>query len=312
MTRGSDRPGAPILENAHLRVDAEFSEIGGVSLSVQLQGDLPGDAPCAFRPDEFLGYPENTLSRHPWEVSASSGTLTMRTLWGALYVEKTITLDPDRPLLQTTFTFFNRGETLVRPALGLRMDLSDAGIDAWRVPTAAGLRTGVVPSRPERRYLRPDAPWCGWNRRDRCALWIFPEGVLDAVEVRTRPAGQGCTITPLIYFIGLSPGHEARFDSRIYFDVPCEESIREITEAQENGLRADYSKSTPDRHRQAKGLADRTAEASADALAALALAEFRSRSASLARQKGDRMELLDRLRRGELSADHLVRRLRAG
>jgi hypothetical protein len=295
--------GVTRLENPFLRVEARTGGTDAL-LTLGFQGvDSPSDRE-EIAIDGFLGYPDDRLSGYPRLTESSSEGLRLTTVWESVKVELRFSLLPDAPALRLSFAFHNDGPILVRPAFGLCFHLQGDGL-RWRAPAGDGLRSGPFPARPERRYLRPFRPWCGWEGGGRRATLLFPAGVIDAVEVRRDPSG-GASLSPLAYVLGLSPGCVADFDGLLSMGAADASSPEELLERFAPVLRAGYRRAEPDEIRETEAVRRQLGSASPDAAPRPALAEYGERMARMAGGRNGRMALIRRLGRSEASFEDVL------
>jgi hypothetical protein len=297
------------LEGQGLRVSVSPS---GGETTVEAQGtdfSLWTGGPILL--SELVGSPPEELSHQKWETRADAHGVTATIAWRSLRIERRISLHSDAPQLQIEYGFLNAAPIFVRPAFGLRLWIPAPGGVAWHVPAEVSVRSeAFAESRVKKRYLWPAGPWCGVTHGDAGIAALFPEGVLDAVEVRIERGDAPVSLTPLVYYIGLSPGCEARLTCALAFGVAIPDGMEELLGRQPTPLRADYGPAPIERRAQAEEAVRRSDAAPSINTEALRIGQtLRERAEQLSAGRRERLELLGRLEKGELSVDEAVAEL---
>jgi hypothetical protein len=259
----------------------------------------------AFLLSEFVGTPQDALMPRPWEVQEESGEVVLSARWGSVWMEKRIVPPSGMPVLRLHYTFRNDGPIFVRPAFGLRLSLPASPLLRWSVPMAASLREGESSGGvPGALYLRPSQPWCAVSVGDHRIALLFPDTVLDAVEIENGETG--AAISPLVYHLGLSPGFEACVTCAVDFAAPPPDEMDRWCAAHATSQRFSYrraSRGTPE-----------TAEAAVPAAPSSSLSPERRRSnrrlaevaARLEEGRQKRLGLLEQVAQGKIRASEAV------
>ena len=275
----------------------------------------PGPPPGAVRIGEFMGAPHSPLSSHVWEARQEPGALTLATAWRSVMVEKRVSLIPGASAVRLEYAFLNAGEVLVRPAFGLRLEVPARPGMRWSVPAVGGRRSGDVDDGAAiRRYLRPDSPWCGIDVEGKGIAALFPPGVLDAVEVwLDRPRGV-FFLTPLIYYIGLSPGTEARVACVVARTAGGSDVAEQLQRLDGADLTSSYGPAAPERRAWAEALVREGAARpnGPDPGAAEACRILQERAEMLAAGREARLQVIERLASGEVTIEEALDRMKAG
>jgi hypothetical protein len=294
------------LESQVLRVAVSPS---GGEITVQVQetyASLWNGEP--IRLSERVGSPPEELALQDWEMGLDAEGVTATIAWRSLWIERRISLNSELPQLQIEYAFLNAAPIFVRPAFGLRLGVPAPGGVAWHVPAEGYVRSEpFAESRVKKRYLWPASPWCCITRGDAGIAALFPEGVLDAVEVRTEGGDAPVSLTPLVYYIGLSPGCEARLTCALAFGIALPDGVTELLARQPASLRAEYGPASSERRLQAEEAVRRSDAAPSINTEALRIGRtLRERAERLSAGRTERLELLSRLERGELSVEEAI------
>src|SRR5439155_10495758 len=108
------------------------------------------------------------------------------------------------------------------------------------------------------------------------------------------------SLTPLVYYVGLNPGFEAKLTAVLAVDVALPEGAAELLAARTPPLRAEYGPASPERRSRAAEAAGAGGDAPPVNTEALrACQALRERAERLSATREERMELLARLAKGE-------------
>jgi hypothetical protein len=207
------------------------------------------------------------------------------------------------------FAFLNVGEVLHRPAFGLRLLPESSSVHQWYVPSESGVQSGSFTAEPTRRYLRPEKPWAGLSFPHRFLTAHFPEGVLDAVEIGSERAGERCSVSPLVYYLGLNPGCEARLTGLLYWHEEEPASTEWMPFVSE--LNATYVPASPERTQKVES--DREALSRVPERPPFEWhRSWNERAERLSGGQSDRLALLARLRKGEVTPDAVLQQWTVG
>jgi hypothetical protein len=307
----ADRPEAcgARLEGQGLRVSVSPS---GGETTVEAQEAHPSLwTGVSVRLGDRVGSPPEDLAFQHWETRVDADGVTATIAWQSLWIEKRLCLATDAPRLEIEYAFLNTAPIFVRPAFGLRLLLPTHPDVAWHVPAEGGVRSErFAGSSVRKRYLWPAAPWCGISLGGNGVAALFPEGVLDAVEIRTEGRHGLHSLTPLVYYLGLSPGCEARVTCALAFGVPLHDGIAPLLAAPTKPLRADYEPAPAERRSRAEEMARKSdAAPSINTEAVRTCRTLRERAEQLRAGRKERLELLSRLEEGEVSVEEALAHL---
>jgi hypothetical protein len=311
MRSDSERNGELRLERDGLTVSITPSRTGETTLQERKgPGALWIGAPLRLR--ELVGSPPEDLGLQKWETRADPDGVISTIAWRALWLERRLSLHGAAPRLELEYTFLNTAPIFIRPAFGLRLLIPERPEVMWYVPSAEGVRPEEFEAgRAGKRYLRPDAPWCGVAVDGKGVALLFPEGVVDAVEVESGGSQGLFSLTPLVYYVGLSPGCEARLTAVLAFDTALPQVATELLAARTLPLRASYGPASAERRSSAVEAAGVGGDAPPVNTEALKTCQaLRERAERLSTMRGQRLELLARLAKGEVSVEAVLAELR--
>jgi hypothetical protein len=311
MRSDSDRNGELRLERDGLTVSIAPSRTGETILQAR-------EGPDAFwtggplRLRERVGSPPEDLGLQEWETRADQDGVTSTIAWRSLWLERRVSLHAEAPRLELEYAFLNTAPIFIRPAFGLRLLIPAPAEAAWYVPTTDGVRAEKFESgRAGKRYLRPGVPWCGVTAGGKGVALLFPEGVVDAVEVESGGSQGLFSLTPLVYYVGLNPGFEAKLTAVLAVDVALPEGAAELLAAPTHPLRAAYGPASPERRSRAAEAAVAGGDAPPVNTEALrACQALRERAERLSATKGERLALLAQLAKAKVSVEEVLAELR--
>jgi hypothetical protein len=260
---------------------------------------------AAIHLSEFVGAPQDALVERRWVMQEEREEVVLSARWSSVWMEKRIAASDGSASLRLDYTFRNDGPIFVRPAFGLRLSLPAGPTCRRFVPTAESLREiELCGEMPAALYLKPSRPWCAVAVGDYGIALLFPDRVLDAVEIEHGERGEA--IRPLVYHLGLSPGFEACLTCVVDFAAPPPGEMDPWCEARAASLRCSYRRAwrgTPE-------AAEATGPATVPVVPSLSLCAERRQSnrrlaqvaARLAEGQKKRLELLEQVAQGEIGA----------
>ena len=235
-----------VLENKHISVLLQ-PEIGGRILDVEtnsypfLHRTYPKSV--QFGPyteyggiEECIGSPlRNRLWKAPWKIERGAGDVTLSvispTRFGRVLLSKTLSLEPNAPILRVEYSFtnfdqqFNKFTFGIHPELCLGNSLTD---NTYYLPLDDQVLSGGFTEFGFKKFVAPSAGW-GAVTCDGIAFgMLFPPGVIDSVEIYYPHIGTHFVIQPLIYGVGLSPNRRASFVSMFYFGEGDVDTVRDL------------------------------------------------------------------------------------
>ena len=247
-----------ILENKHISVRLQ-PDIGGRILDVEAN-----DFPFLHRTypksvqfgsyteyggiEECIGSPlRNQLWKAPWRIEKGTGDVTLSiispTRFGRVLLSKTLSLEPNAPILRVEYSFtnfeqqFNKFTFGIHPELCLGNSLKN---NTYHLPLEDQLLSGGFTEFGFKRLVTPDAGWGGVTYDGMVFGMLFPPGVIDNFEIYYPRIGTHFVIQPMIYGVGLSPNRRASFVSMFYFGEGDVDTIQDLYASKIDELTMNY------------------------------------------------------------------------
>ena len=247
-----------ILENKHISVLLQ-PEIGGRILDVEtnnfpfLHRTYPKSVQFGSYTEyggieECIGSPlRNQLWKAPWRIEKETGAVTLSiispTRFGRVLLSKTLSLEPNAPILRVEYSFtnfdqqFNKFTFGIHPELCLGNSLKD---NTYHLPLENQLLSGGFTEFGFKRFVTPDAGWGAVTYDGMAFGMLFPPGVIDNLEIYYPRIGTHFVIQPMIYGVGLSPNRRASFVSMFYFGEGDADTIQDLYTSNIDALAMNY------------------------------------------------------------------------
>jgi hypothetical protein len=263
--------------------------------------------------EEFLERPPGILWRSAWQFRIDEDRLNLCFKQEHIFVEKRISLDESLPVVKIEYSLLNVGPNLLKRAFGIHSEIcldSDASASRYHIPVKEGILSGGR-EQTRKRYVRPSQGWCAGTCQESLIAMLFPDRLLDGVEVHYPMAGTHLSLSPLIYYVGLAPGKEARFACAIYFGKGNADFAAELWKSCVDELPRQYISVPKDRLEMAKSFENPEGEqmpaGAEDSEERQLLLEKMSR---FEEHKSERMEILHLLHEKQITAAEAVERFR--
>ena len=247
-----------ILENKHISVLLQ-PEIGGRILDVETNGFpfLHRTYPKSVQfgayteyggIEECIGSPlRNQLWKTPWRIEKGTGDVTLSvispTRFGRVLLSKTLSLEPNAPILRVEYSFtnfdqqFNKFTFGIHPELCLGNALKD---NIYHLPLEDQLLSGGFTALGFKKFVTPGAGWGAVTYDGMAFGLLFPPGLIDNLKIYYPRIGTHFVIQPLIYGVGLSPNRRASFVSMFYFGEGDVDTIRDLYTSKIDELTMNY------------------------------------------------------------------------
>ena len=247
-----------ILENKHISVLLQ-PEIGGRILDVEMN-----DFPFLHRTypksvqfgayteyggiEECIGSPlRNQLWKAPWRIEKGTGDVTLSvispTQFGRVLLSKTLSLEPDAPILRVEYSFTNFDQQFNKFTFGIHPELCLGNAlknNTYYLPLDDQLLSGGFTELGFKKFVTPSAGWGAVTHDGMAFGMLFPPGVIDNLEIYYPRIGTHFVIQPLIYGVGLSPNRRASFVSMFYFGKGDVDTIRDLYTSKIDELTMSY------------------------------------------------------------------------
>ena len=247
-----------ILENKHISVLLQ-PEIGGRILDVETK-----DFPFLHRTypksvqfgsyteyggiEEYIGSPlRNRLWKTPWRIEKGTGDVTLSvispTQFGRVLLSKTLSLEPNAPILKVEYSFTNFDQQFNKFTFGIHPELCLGNAlknNTYYLPLDDHLLSGEFTELGFKKFVTPGAGWGAVTCDGMAFGMLFPPGVIDSVEIYYPRIGTHFVIQPMIYGVGLSPNRRASFVSMFYFGEGDVDTIRDLYTSKLDELTMSY------------------------------------------------------------------------
>jgi hypothetical protein len=251
-----------ILENRRMRV-LILPEIGGRIIDIEAGGfrylHRTYPDPLRFGPyieyggiEECIGKAPGMLWNSPWRVERGESDVTLSSIsatsFSRVLVEKRIQLDEELPILRIRYSLINIQPKFNKFTFGIHPEINlggKLGENSFFIPSVTGIVTGKGMSPGYKRFIEPSEGWYAISYDDRIIGMLFPDDVIDMVELYYPRVGTHMVLQPLIYGVGLSPNRRASFTCLIYAGEGDINLIRSIRARRKEELIASYEPIEP-------------------------------------------------------------------
>ena len=247
-----------VLENKHISVLLQ-PEIGGRILDVETK-----DFPFLHRTypksvqfgsyteyggiEECIGSPlRNRLWKAPWRIEKGTGDVTLSvispTRFGRVLLSKTLSLEPNAPILKVEYSFTNFDQQFNKFTFGIHPELCLGNAlknNTYYLPLDDHLLSGEFTELGFKKFVTPGAGWGAVTCDGMAFGMLFPPGVIDSVEIYYPRIGTHFVIQPMIYGVGLSPNRRASFVSMFYFGEGDVDTVRDLYASKIDELTMSY------------------------------------------------------------------------
>jgi hypothetical protein len=204
--------------------------------------------------EEHVGSAPGSLWKVPWkcEVSDDGSRVILSAFSGQTLVRKSLSLDADAPILHIRYEMSNYSGNFARFTFGIHPELAVNGNYRqlrFHVPGEGDVLSGGYSGPGFRRYIAPQQGWCAATAPHLNVpllfMQMFPEGVIDSVEVYYPKVDSHLVLEPIIFGVGITPQKTAAFSYLVYFGPGDESSIPSIYAEQKHRLTSEYTSADP-------------------------------------------------------------------
>jgi len=311
-----------VLDNSCLKIVIS-PHLGGRVVNVEadkrqfLYSKYPEGNPSGFYREyggieEFMDRPPGYLWSRAWHHEIQEDGVNLCFRRNEVFLEKRISLDETMPVMKIEYAILNAGPNLIRPAFGIHPEIcldGDAASNRYHIPTHQGISSGGC-EQTRKRYIRPSQGWCAATGEKSLVGMFFPDKLLDGVEVYYPTPATHLNLSPLVYYVGLSPGKEARFMCAMYFGEGTVDSAFELWKEYEDKLPSQYVSANEDRLEMARSFEPpESVEMETGSEESEERQRLLKRMDELAKGKDERMEILNLLREKQISVTEALDRL---
>lgn len=190
--------------------------------------------------EECIGSAPGSLWNARWRWEKKDNRVILQSLSKGILVQKSICLDDAMPVIRIEYSFRNLGDNFSKFTFGIHPEVcigNSLKDNQYHVPAGNELFTGGYTGPGFKNKVLPSEGWCAISCTDKVFGQMFPEGIIDAVEVYFPKVNTHLVLEPIIYGVGVSPDKCASFTYMIYIGDGDAEKIREIRAS----LDADFS-----------------------------------------------------------------------
>jgi hypothetical protein len=195
--------------------------------------------------EECLGSGPGTVWNEPWKCDAKDDVLTLSAHSQDVLLQKVLVLKGTG--LEASYKFTNVGERFSKFTFGIHPEIS-VGKDFrenayYLVPLERGTpERGEYTTPGTKRYFKPGEGWCAVEDEGTGIAFgmVFPEEVVDRVEVYHPRVDSHMVMELLIDSIGLSPATTSSFNMVYRVEKGTYQGIRKFYGEAKKGLRGDY------------------------------------------------------------------------
>jgi hypothetical protein len=198
--------------------------------------------------EECIGSPlKNQLWKTPWRIEKGTGDVTLSvispTQFGRVLLSKTLSLEPNAPILKVEYSFTNFDQQFNKFTFGIHPELCLGNAlknNTYYLPLDDQLLSGEFTELGFKKLVTPGAGWGAVTCDGMAFGMLFPPGVIDSVEIYYPRIGTHFVIQPMIYGVGLSPNRRASFVSMFYFGEGDVDTVRDLYASKIDELTMSY------------------------------------------------------------------------
>ncbi|MFC1719380.1 hypothetical protein ACFL6S_37365, partial [Candidatus Poribacteria bacterium] len=193
--------------------------------------------------EECIGGAPGTLWNTDWKWEQQNGGVLLQARSKNVLVRKLISLDDTEPIIKIDYSFYGFGVTFSKFTFGIHPEVSIGGElekNLYHVPTGGELLNGAYPEPGFKSKLPPSEGWCAITYDGKVVGQMFPEGVIDVVQLYYPKVGTHMILGPIIFGVGVSPEMCAGFTYMVYMGDGDVETVKEIRAAREAELTTEY------------------------------------------------------------------------
>ena len=246
-----------VLENDLISV-VLLPELGGRILNIEMDGYkfLHRTYPKSvqFGPyvehggiEECIGAAPGTLWKAPWRTKEILDGIILSTIsstaFSKILLQKRITLDDTEPILKIEYSFINLEPKFNKFTFGIHPEISlgdNFKQNEYYVPVGDGILTGKFVEVGFKQFVVPSEGWCAATYDGKAYAQLFPQGIIDNVEIYYPKIGTHFILQPIIWGVGLSPNRKASFTSLIYAGNGDAKTIQDVYERKSDELVSSY------------------------------------------------------------------------
>jgi hypothetical protein len=193
--------------------------------------------------EECIGGAPGTLWNAVWKWDQQDGGVVLQSLSKQILVRKLITLEDEGPIVKIDYDFFNLGNTFSKFTFGIHPEICINGAlrdNQYFVPTNGDVLSGGYVEPGFKNKILPSQGWCAITHEGKAFGQMFPEGIVDVVEVYYPKVDTHLVLEPIIFGVGTSPEKYAGFTYMLYLGEGDVGKVKEIRASRDDQLSARY------------------------------------------------------------------------
>lgn len=193
--------------------------------------------------EECIGGAPGTLWNTDWKWERQNGGVLLQARSKSVLIRKLISLDETKPIIKIDYSFYSFSDTFSKFTFGIHPEVNMGGElekNQYHVPTGGELLNGNYPEPGFKSKLPPSEGWCAITHDGKVVGQMFPEGVIDVIQLYYPKVGTHMILGPIIFGVGMSPGTCAGFTYMIYMGDGDVETVKQIRAEREAELTTKY------------------------------------------------------------------------
>jgi hypothetical protein len=193
--------------------------------------------------EECIGGAPGSLWNAVWRWERVDDGVLLQALSQRTLVSKFISLDETEPIIKVDYDFLNLGNGFSKFTFGIHPEVCIGGSlkdNRYHVPTGGELLNGAYVEAGFKNKLQPSEGWCAITCEGKVFGQMFPEGMVDIIEVYYPRIDTHVLLEPIIFGVGLSPEKRAGFTYMLYMDDGDAQKVREIRNSRKHEFPVKY------------------------------------------------------------------------
>ena len=193
--------------------------------------------------EECMGGAPGSLWNAKWRWDEKDNGVLLQCVSRSILVRKFVTLDEAEPIVRIDYSFLNFGNNFSRFTFGVHPEVCIGGSlkdNRYHIPIEGELLAGGYVAPGFKNKVPPSEGWCAITCDGKTFGQMFPEGVVDLLEIYYPRVDTHMLLEPIILGVGVSPDKCAGFTYMIYVGDGDAEKIREIRTSRDAELSIRY------------------------------------------------------------------------
>jgi len=194
--------------------------------------------------EECIGGAPGTLWNANWRWERKDDGVLLQSLSKNILVRKYVRFaDEAESIIRIDYSFLNFGANFSKFTFGVHPEVCIGGAlreNQYHVPTGGELLNGGYVEPGFKNKILPSEGWCAITCEGKVFGQMFPEGVIDTVEIYYPRVDTHMVLEPIIFGVGVSPDKYAGFTYMIYMGDGDAEKVREMRASRAAEFSAEY------------------------------------------------------------------------